>query len=120
MENPAVKEKRAFGRFPVQIMLRYLNLDSSEKESLAATHDISVRGLCLVSDEPLPRDTPLDIWLYVSDAAEQIYVKGRVIWSDNTDSSKYRIGVSLENAAINPIFLALKSIQFRIRQFQRY
>lgn len=114
MENWGVKERRAFPRFPVKISLRYFNLDLPG-EAHTQTQNISAKGLCLTTKEALTVETPLDIWLQMPDNGEQIYIKGKVVWSNMIEPDNYRVGVSLENIELNPILLALKAIQVRIR-----
>jgi len=115
MANFGFKERRAFARFPVKIFLRYFNL-KLPGEIHAQTKDISAKGICLEIKEALAAETPLDIWLQMPDNGEQIYIKGKVIWSNMIESDRYRVGISLENTELNPILLALKAIQVRIRQ----
>jgi len=114
MESLGFKEKRASARFPVKILLRYFNLNLPG-EARAQTQDISARGLCLLTKGALATDTPLDIWLQMPDNGEQIYIKGKVVWSNMIEHDKYRVGVNLENTELNPILLALKAIQVRIK-----
>jgi hypothetical protein len=116
MENLGFKERRVFARFPVKILLRYFNLNSLG-EAHAQTQDISAKGICLVTREALAEDTPLDIWLQMPDNGEQIYIKGKVVWSNMIEPDKYRVGVNLENTELNPISLALKAIQVRIKHY---
>jgi len=116
MENLGFKERRAFSRFTVKVLLRYLNLNLSS-ETHAYTRDVSAKGICLVTNEALEADTPLDIWLQMPDNGEQVYIKGKVVWSNIIEPNKYRVGVNLENAELNPILLALKAIQVRIRHY---
>ncbi|MBU1871122.1 PilZ domain-containing protein [Patescibacteria group bacterium] len=115
MENVVTKERRLFTRFPVRILLKYFNLNLPGEPNLQRTNDISAQGICLVTDEELKVDTQLDIWLQMPDNGEQIYIKGRVIWTSMVKPNKYRVGVNLENTELNPILLALKTINVRIR-----
>jgi len=116
MENLGLKEKRVFPRYSVKILLRYFNLNLLG-EAHAQTQDISAKGICLVTREALAEDTPLDIWLQMPDNGEQIYIKGKVVWSNMIEPDKYRVGVNLENTELNPILLALKAIQVRIKHY---
>jgi hypothetical protein len=115
MEDAGFKERRAFTRFLVKVFSRYLNLEAVAGESHAQTHDVSVKGLCLLTKEAIAQGTPLDIWLQMPDNGEQIYTKGIVVWSMMVEPEKYRIGINLENTELNPILLAIKTIQVRIR-----
>lgn len=116
MDNLGFKERRAFTRFSVKIFLRYLNLNLSD-ETRGKTQDVSAKGICLVTNEALAVETPLDIWLEMPDNGEQIYVRGKVAWSNMIEPNKYRVGISLENVELNPIILALKAIQVRIKHY---
>ncbi len=116
MEELGFKERRLCARFSVKLLLRYFNLDLPG-EAVAQTHDVSAKGICLLTKEALPADAPLDIWLQMPDNGEQIYVKGKVVWSNLIAPNKYRVGVNLENTELNPILLALKAIQDRIKHY---
>ncbi|MFA5356945.1 MAG: PilZ domain-containing protein [Candidatus Omnitrophota bacterium] len=115
MEVPVSRERRSFTRFPVKIFLKYLNIDLPGDINLQETKDISAQGICLTTNEELPVDAPLDIWLQMPDNGEQLYMKGRVIWSNMITPNKYKIGVNLEDSELNPIMLALKAINVRIK-----
>jgi hypothetical protein len=86
-------------------------------EAHAQTQDISAKGICLVTREALAEDTPLDIWLQMPDNGEQMYIEGKAVWSNMIEPDKYRVGVNLENTELNPISLALKAIQVRIKHY---
>ncbi len=116
MENLGFKERRAFTRFSVKILLRYLNLNLTGAAH-AQTQNVSAKGICLVTNEDLAAETPLDIWLQMPDNGEQMYVKGKVVWSNMVEPNKYRVGVNLENTELNPILLALKAIHVRIKHY---
>ena len=127
MENLGFKERRAFARFPVKILLRYFNLNLPPHltngcgglpgEARAQTQDISAKGLCLVTREALAADASLDIWLQMPDNGEQIYIEGKVVWFHLLEPDKYKVGVNLENTELNPILLALKAIQVRTKHY---
>ena len=70
-----------------------------------------------MTNEALVPDTPLDIWLQMPDNGEKIYIQGRVVWSNLIEPDKYRVGVDLENMELDPILLALKTIQVRIKHY---
>jgi len=114
MESPGFKDRRLFARFPVKVLLRYLNLDLPG-EAHTYTRDVSAKGICLMTSEALSAETPLDMWLQMPDSGEQVYIKGKVVWSNMIKPNKYKVGVNLENIELNPILLALKAIQFRIK-----
>jgi len=109
MENPSFVEKRAFSRFNIAIPLVYSEANSAET-ILAQTYDIDTEGLSIITDKQLPCGASLDICLRMVDNDEQIYRKGKVIWSDMLDSGKYRIGIKLEEPKLKPIPLVLRTI----------
>lgn len=121
MEDLGFRERRAFARYSVKILLRYFNEDEGcgglRGEGRAQTQDISAKGLCLLTKKALATDTPLDICLQMPDNGEQIYIKGKVVWSNMIEPAKYKVGINLENAELNPILLALKAIQVRIKHY---
>lgn len=116
MEDLDFRERRACQRFPIKIVFKYFDLNLMQ-EGYAQTQDISAKGLSFLSSTEMLADTPLDIWLEMPDDGEQIYVKAKTVWSAKVDPDRYRVGVQLENIELNPIYLALKAIQVRIRQY---
>jgi len=116
MEDLGFRERRAFARYSVKILLRYFNLNLPG-EARAQTQDISAKGLCLVTKEALAADASLDIWLQMPDNSEQVYIEGKVVWSNMIEPDKYKVGVNLKNTGLNPILLALKTIQVRTKHY---
>lgn len=116
MENPYFKERRKYPRFPIKLLLKYYHQNNNpERDDQAQTKDICAEGLGLVTNEQLAADTVLDIWLQIPDDNEQIHTKGKVVWSKTLEPKHSRAGVSLENTVLNPVSLALKTIQAHIR-----
>ena len=95
METPELKDRRAFERIPVDLPLRFVDMQSN-KEGQAQTRDISANGIGLFTDEELPPYTPLEMWLKLPDKTQPLYTKGRVVWSRWDDSKRYRVGVCLD------------------------
>jgi N-acetyl-anhydromuramyl-L-alanine amidase AmpD len=110
MPNSPFREKRSFPRFTVSIPLCYTQSDSN-RTIQAQTHDISALGLCIVTDEKLPAGDCLGICFQMVDNAEQIYRKGRVVWSGPGDYNKFKIGVQLEEPKLKPISMVLRTIK---------
>jgi PilZ domain len=115
MDELGIKERRKFSRFPLKVLLRYFNFDLLREEARAQSYDVSAKGICLITRDVLPVNTLLDIWLEMPDNGDKKYVKGKVIWYAMIEHDKYRIGIDLEDAELNPISLVLKSIQVRIK-----
>jgi len=110
MENSAFIEKRAFHRFPVNIPLNYF-LSDSERMVRAQTYDISEQGLGVVTNEELPVGYCVDIRLQMIDNGEQIYRRGRVVWTKTINFNKYRAGIKLEQPGLKPIQIVLRTIK---------
>ena len=103
----SIMDKRTFQRLPVDLPLKFLNLDSTE-EGQARALDISVKGIGFVNDSQLPVKTPLEIWLDVPRRNTPWYIRGQVAWSLPAHNEKYRVGVNLEKADL----MALSSVFF--------
>lgn len=113
MPDKEFVERRRFSRFSIAIPLTYCSLDSS-KINQAQTHDISVQGIGFITNDELAPQTSLDIWLNMPDNAEQIHIKGEVVWSKKIGFNNYRIGISLRDSTLKPIPLVLRAIQTKL------
>ncbi|MDP2941518.1 MAG: PilZ domain-containing protein [Candidatus Omnitrophota bacterium] len=109
MAKTNFSEKRAYPRFPVDIPLKYF---MPERDAFyeSHTHDIGARGLCLFSERELPEGASIELHLKMLDDGSKIYRKGKVVWAKPISDSKYRIGIKLEDPAINPIPLVLRTL----------
>lgn len=107
MQDWELKERRTFVRFPVIISSRCWGVDS-EREIWCKTCDISSKGVCLVTNEALAKDTSLSICFHMPDNGERIEVKGKVIWHSCLEAHKHKTGFSLENTELKPIPLVLR------------
>lgn len=109
MDQTSFLEKRAFPRFSVNIPLHYSQINADDKIQ-AQTHDISAQGLGLVTEQALPPGTQLEVWLQMRDNSEEIFRKGRVVWSSCISGNKYRAGIKLDQPDLKPISLVLRTI----------
>ncbi len=105
-------EKRADRRFPVNIPLTYTDLNNHRKAE-ACTRDISAQGLCMLveADEDFNPGVELEICLQMTDNAELIYLKGRVVWSGLVVCDKQRVGILLEGQKLKVISLVLRILK---------
>jgi len=93
-----MEDRRIFDRVPVELSLRFLNLWET-KEGKAVTTDISAKGVGILTDEPVPSHTALEIWFKVPGRDEPLYTRGEVAWSvEAADNNKFRVGINLEKA----------------------
>lgn len=111
MQKEKAVDRRTFERIPVKLPLKFLALGLS-KEGLVQTHDISAKGIGLLTDEELLPNTPLEMWLQIPDKGEPLYATGKVIWSEMIEPNKYRGGVSLEKADLMGMSRVLRINRF--------
>lgn len=111
MQNLAFADRRIFQRLPVEFPLKYLALNTS-KEGDARTLDISGNGMGLVTNQELPRHTPVDIWLNIPDNGEPFYAKAEVAWS-KSEANQYRAGVEFKKADFMGLSRVLRIIRER-------
>lgn len=97
MDEDRVEDLRIFERFPKELDLRFLDIDSN-REGQAKTADISAKGLGLVADEELIPRSSVELWLQMPDSAESFYTRGTVVWSKMIEPNRFKAGVSLERA----------------------
>ena len=108
--------RRRFPRYEVSIFLRSIDIDS-HKEIQCSTHDISLKGIGLAGNRSFPVGTSLEIWLRMDDNGEQIHTKGKVVWSNTAGPHRFRSGVELADADLQPIPLVLRTIRTRTKYY---
>ncbi len=110
MPETAFSEKRNFPRFPIRINLSHAEV-SSPKTSQTKTYNISANGVCIETDEKLRPGACIDICLQMADDGEQIYRRGKVVWSTTLVSDKHKAGILLEEPRLKPISIVLRVIK---------
>ena len=97
-ENSA--DRRIFGRIPAKLPIRFL-ASGEDREFRGKTVDISANGIGLLSEEGLPLQAPLEIWLDLPNGRGPFYTRGEVVWSSASDEAKrQRLGIRLEKAEL--------------------
>ncbi|MBU0503851.1 MAG: PilZ domain-containing protein [Candidatus Omnitrophota bacterium] len=109
-------EKRDSIRFSLAIPVQCLDC-GTRSVCLAETHDISNTGLSLLADRDLPIHSSLNIRLKIPDNEEEIYAKGRVVWSKMIYSNQWRVGLSIAQATLKPIPIILRVINAKSRYY---
>ena len=104
--------RRLFERIPSDLSLRFFNAQTN-KWRLVKTRDISIQGIGLVTEEDLPDDTLLEMWLPIPDKGESLYTRGNVVWSKMIEPNRYRVGVNLEKADLVEICRILRTKYFQ-------
>lgn len=98
MEEAKFKESndvREFERFVIRLTVKFIDLDKN-KGGTGYTHDISAKGIGLITRENLCHKTPMDLYLYMPDHHEPLSIKGEVVWSKPIDPNSWRIGINLD------------------------
>jgi hypothetical protein len=93
MTKTETKDPRQFPRFSVDIQV---SVSLGDRKLAARTRDISRSGLCLISDEEIPRDSEIAVKLVLTFAAggfsEPLPLEGKVAWCTALFGS-YQVGV---------------------------
>ncbi|MFH0772532.1 MAG: PilZ domain-containing protein [Candidatus Omnitrophota bacterium] len=81
----AEKERRRCQRFETMLNVSYKLLKSSEDHSAASSKNISEVGICVLTYEMLPINSPIEIKIALPDTRELIDVKGKVVWREESE-----------------------------------
>jgi hypothetical protein len=110
MGDVTFSDRRIFERFPVQLPLRFLGIDSSS-EGQAQTYDVSAKGIGILAKKALPLRTVLELWLDIPDKGEPLYARGQVVWSKQDSAGEgHRLGINLEKADLMGISRVLRTM----------
>jgi len=102
MDKPTFLDRRRFERIPLTMPVKFLDV-ASNQESIAQAHDISAQGIGLLTNQRLPPDTHLEMWLEIPNRCNPLHIKGKVVWSEEIEPNRYREGISLDK----PQFLGM-------------
>ncbi len=102
-------EKRAYQRFPIRIPATYHD-PTLNRNIQARTCDISVEGICIVTECTLSPGNYLDISLRIVDGGRKFLHKAKVVWVSMIKGDIYKVGIRLEEDRLDPIPIALKSL----------
>jgi len=92
-----MEDRRIFARIPVDYPARFLDL-TENKEGDAVTCDISAKGIGLVVNKKLQPRSDLEMWLKLPDGGDPFYTRGQVVWLEELQPDKYKVGIKLERA----------------------
>ena len=113
MTDTGFHERRRFRRFIINIPSTYFRFELNQGNN-AETQDLSCTGIGFVSNEELPINSRVNIWIKPPDNDKQILTQGAVIWSNRIDFKKYRTGITLDAPGIKPLPIILRTIQARL------
>ncbi|MFA4984872.1 MAG: PilZ domain-containing protein [Candidatus Omnitrophota bacterium] len=103
------KDRREFSRFSVELRLKFFDA-ANNKAGEAQANDISAKGIGIFTNEDIPAESKLEMWLEVPYKEEPLYIKGKVVWSKAVDNNKYRVGISLDRTDLVGVSHILRSI----------
>ncbi len=113
MIETGFRERRKFRRFVINIPATYFRFERNHGND-AETQDLSCTGIGFVSDEELPVNSRVNIWIKPPDNDKQILAQGAIIWSNRIEFKKYRTGIVLDTPGIKPLPIILRTIQSRL------
>jgi hypothetical protein len=102
MDKPTFLDRRRFERIPLTMPVKFLDV-ASNQESMGQAHDISAQGIGLFTNQRLPPETHLEMWLEVPTRCNPLHFKGKVVWSEEIAPNHYRVGICLDK----PQFLGM-------------
>lgn len=79
--TPSVAERRRHKRFIVEVRVRYRDVEGVDPSRWGRTRDLSLGGLLLLSNDPVPEGSHLAFEIHVQDETAPVLALGRVVWS---------------------------------------
>lgn len=77
--SATAEERRRHRRFLDEVKVRFRDLEGVQPSAWGRTRDLSLGGLCLVSDEPVPLGAHLAVELHIERETAPILALGRVV-----------------------------------------
>lgn len=114
--DPQFEDRRIFARFTAELSLQYAN-ENSTKQIKAVTRDVCAKGIGIFTDEKLDPDSYITVALKMPDSGKEFSTRGRVIWSEQIEPNKYRVGIDLDKAELMGISIVLRTIQIQTRYY---
>lgn len=101
-------ERREFIRFPVDLHLKFKD-QNTNKEKEVKVQDISAKGIGIWTDEELPDNALLEMWVEIPYDGQVRYNQGKVIWVQKIEPNKYKAGICLEKIDLIGVSLILRA-----------
>ena len=87
------KERRKFVRLKAIVEVKYVVIGKPGQMKVFSKN-VSAGGLCILMEERLDKDTPLQLHIKIPDLKEPIRALGRVVWQQESDQpGKLNTGV---------------------------
>ena len=75
-----MEERRRFVRLSTLVKVEYAVVVESGEEAGSSTKNISLGGICLFLDNPVDKNTILELKIYILQEITPIHARGRVAW----------------------------------------
>jgi c-di-GMP-binding flagellar brake protein YcgR len=85
-EKKPFKERRKYIRLKTNVEIRY-TIIGKPGEIEVFSKNISAGGLCIIAEEALAADTPLQLEINIPDLKDPIRALGRVVWQKSFEST---------------------------------
>lgn len=84
-ESSSVAERRRHKRFLDEVRIRYRDIEGVEPSRWGRTRDLSLGGLCLLGDEPVPVGCHLAMEVHIENETCPVLALGRVVRATSDD-----------------------------------
>ena len=108
----ADSERRKYPRVPICDPISYLGIDADGKttcQNMGAVQNTSQNGIRIETYEAI--ESEFAILMFVDLEKNLVEIKGRVIYSEQTDSGKFESGISLEGSSEEKINFVKKLVR---------
>ena len=83
---PTLRERRRHRRFLDEVRVRYRDIEGHDPSRWGLTRDLSLGGLCLLSEGPVPIGSHLAIEIHIEHETAPVLALARVVRGDRDDS----------------------------------
>ena len=111
MQEKRFQDRRMFERIPAKFSAGYRDL-SSRVSDQAQIFDISANGIGMVTNKELPIETNVDVWVDVPQNSEPLHARGEVVWSQEVEPNKYKVGVLLDTIKLMEMSRLLRAMNY--------
>lgn len=86
-EDLSSRERRKYLRLATSVEVKY-KIIGDPGEVKVFSRDISAGGLCILAQEKLAPNTPLELKIKIPDLVDHIRALGKVVWQKKSESSQ--------------------------------
>ena len=101
----------------VAVVSRLLGRFAGKSQFQCAIRDVSVDGMRLVSDRPIPEHNAVKLWVAMPDEGQTLELNGSVRWASNDgETGKFLSGIHLDAFPSSSLAVWAGSIRGRVRE----